>query len=292
MTQQTEYAGLEFPFYPLLIAIAPVVSLYTINNTTLSVLDLIRPTLVYLFVAALAVLTSWIASKHFRTAALLATVLLAGFLSYGAIAKIVYSYLGQGFVTSYLPVSWSGFVLGVFVIAAILIRHNSFDLRKTTVIFNVFAIVLVFAATIQLLMTPKISEQDYYQQRVNADHEWFSYDTQLKRRDLPDFYYLILDAYARTDVLETRFGYDNTDTIQWLEDQGFFVGKKSHANYPWTHLSLSSTFNAEYLQTLIPTENKHYALGAGRDGFVFIKKFLEDNLLNKNNKLFRFFINL
>ena len=74
MTQETNSAGLEVPFYPFLIAIAPVVSLYAINSASLGVLDVIRAALVYLTIAVLAVLTCRVASKHFRAAAVLASL--------------------------------------------------------------------------------------------------------------------------------------------------------------------------------------------------------------------------
>lgn len=69
---------------------------------------------------------------------------------------------------------------------------------------------------------------------------------------LPDIYYIIMDGYPRGDILQTRFNYDNHEFLDWLRGQGFFVAEKSHSNYSWTHLSLSATLNAEYLQTLLP----------------------------------------
>jgi len=71
-----------------------------------------------------------------------------------------------------------------------------------------------------------------------------------------DIYYIILDAYARNDVLKQYFDYDNGEFTQWLEAKGFFVAPKSTSNYPLTHLSIASSLNMKYLNTLIDSLDK------------------------------------
>lgn len=66
----------------------------------------------------------------------------------------------------------------------------------------------------------------------------------------PDIYYIVLDGYARADVLRERYGFDNGAFLSGLEELGFRVSTASHANYYWTFLSLSSTLNMDYLQSL------------------------------------------
>jgi hypothetical protein len=63
----------------------------------------------------------------------------------------------------------------------------------------------------------------------------------------PDIYYIILDAYARQDVLAEHFSLDNSAFIEFLETKGFFVGHRSRPNYIQTHLSLASSLNLRYL---------------------------------------------
>jgi hypothetical protein len=63
----------------------------------------------------------------------------------------------------------------------------------------------------------------------------------------PDIYYIVLDGYARGDVLKERFGYDDEPFLASLRAQGFFVADRSVANYPQTLLSLASTLNVRYL---------------------------------------------
>ncbi len=66
----------------------------------------------------------------------------------------------------------------------------------------------------------------------------------------PDIYYIILDGYARTDVLEEIYGYDNSAFITYLKDRGFYVAGRSRSNYGQTGPSLASSLNMTYLDDL------------------------------------------
>jgi hypothetical protein len=68
---------------------------------------------------------------------------------------------------------------------------------------------------------------------------------------LPDIYYIILDGYARHDVLKSHFGLDNTPFLEHLESKGFFVARSSTANYAQTPLCLSASLNGTYLDEMV-----------------------------------------
>jgi hypothetical protein len=70
----------------------------------------------------------------------------------------------------------------------------------------------------------------------------------------PDIYYIILDAYTRDDSLLENYGFDNSPFIQFLEESGFYIGYCSRSNYTQTDLSLSSSLNMEYIQSLLNLE--------------------------------------
>ncbi len=69
--------------------------------------------------------------------------------------------------------------------------------------------------------------------------------------ELPDIYYIILDAYARADTLKDTFDYDNSSFLDELRRLGFYVAECSQANYAQTELSLASSLNASYLEDLV-----------------------------------------
>jgi len=70
-------------------------------------------------------------------------------------------------------------------------------------------------------------------------------------RDAPDIYFIVLDGYARADVLAGQYGYDNGPFLRSLELRGFQVADAGTSNYNWTFLSLSSTLNMDYLPALL-----------------------------------------
>jgi hypothetical protein len=72
----------------------------------------------------------------------------------------------------------------------------------------------------------------------------------------PDIYYIILDGYARSDVMSKLFGFDNEPFLKRLEQKGFYVARQSTANYCQTPLSLSASLNAVYLSGLIPADSQ------------------------------------
>ncbi|MDU9047981.1 MAG: sulfatase-like hydrolase/transferase [Candidatus Electrothrix sp. Rat3] len=66
----------------------------------------------------------------------------------------------------------------------------------------------------------------------------------------PDIYYIILDGYARSDVLSTYYGFDNTPFTTFLKEKDFYVVDNGYANYTWTFLSLPSSLNYSYINSL------------------------------------------
>ncbi len=73
-----------------------------------------------------------------------------------------------------------------------------------------------------------------------------------KMRPLPDIYLIILDKYARDDVLLEQFGYDNSAFLAELEARGFYVARCSQSNYSYTGVAMSSELNLDYLQEMAP----------------------------------------
>ena len=68
----------------------------------------------------------------------------------------------------------------------------------------------------------------------------------------PDVYFIVLDGYARQDVLAKYYGFDNQPFVDQLRTRGFTVSPASSANYNWTFLSLASTLNLGYLHDIFP----------------------------------------
>lgn len=68
----------------------------------------------------------------------------------------------------------------------------------------------------------------------------------------PDIFYIILDGYARADILQEKYGYDNSDFLDALRRRGFTVAERSRSNYSQTVLSLASSLNMSYVDEVVP----------------------------------------
>ncbi len=65
--------------------------------------------------------------------------------------------------------------------------------------------------------------------------------------DLPNIYFIQLDAYTRADTLKDYFGYDNSEFINYLEETGFLVAHNSSANYHLTNFAVPTLLNYKYM---------------------------------------------
>jgi hypothetical protein len=65
-----------------------------------------------------------------------------------------------------------------------------------------------------------------------------------------DVYFILVDEYARKDVLGEVYNYDNTPFLDTLRSMGFQVVDCSQSNYAQTELALSSILNMDYLDKL------------------------------------------
>ena len=73
-----------------------------------------------------------------------------------------------------------------------------------------------------------------------------------------DVYFIVLDGYARADILQELYEFDNSEFISELERQGFVVPDAAVSNYPATHLSIPSMLNMDYIQNFAPGMENNY----------------------------------
>ena len=67
----------------------------------------------------------------------------------------------------------------------------------------------------------------------------------------PDIYFIVLDGYARADILDEYYGFDNSPFLDGLRARGFQVSDASRSNFYWTFLSVGSSLNLDYVQALL-----------------------------------------
>ena len=90
---------------------------------------------------------------------------------------------------------------------------------------------------------------------------------------LPDIYYIILDAHASSSTLREFYDHDIGALIERLKAKGFFIVHKSRSNYAMTVLSLASSLNMDYLDSL------GNQIGAEKQDLYLLKQMIEDNVV-------------
>jgi hypothetical protein len=235
------------PFYPLLLSIYPVLALLAANITQIKMVDALRALLVLWGAGALLFLGLKLLLRDSHRAALVFSILWILFFSYGH----VYSFLectpifglALGRHRLLLPL-WA-----ILLVAGLVWALTSrLDLTRLSPVLNTVVIVLLVMPVLQIGLAEGRQRLAY----AGRDPRPASAGgLQVEAGQTPpDIYYIILDAYARGDVLQDTFGYDNSAFLDELERLGFYVAECSQSNYAQTELSLASSLNFAYLETL------------------------------------------
>ncbi|MCW3094444.1 MAG: hypothetical protein JWL77_62 [Chthonomonadaceae bacterium] len=247
---QTEKKRKVFPIHPLLFAAFPLLALVARNVEKIPIQQIFWPLAMAILGTGVGWLFFFFLTRHVRKAALAASIVVLLFFSYGHIVNLV----PKGLHGIVLPVCLLAMAALLFVIARS--RQSLYD---TTSVLNLAAVVLLAPSCWTILTqigtsSPSIYEGAAAKQSKQGDLLSGSQATVTVNRhlstapqDVPDVYYIILDAYGRADRLQTYYGYDNTPFLQALEARGFFIARHSEANYNQTPLCLASALSMNYL---------------------------------------------
>jgi len=231
--------------HPLFLAIYPVLFLLSKNIEQIAINQATRPLIITLLTALILTLLFSIASKNIAQGGLAASLILALFFSYGHFHRLIEDSLA--FLNSH-------FVLGTFWLILLLtglkLKWKIKDLATATYMLNLVTAALlvmpVYNISNFLLKTGNVAER---QQPISTED--FVTINNAKARNLqPDIYYIIVDGYGRSDILQEIYEYDNSPFITFLEAKGFYVAKDSHSNYIKTRQSIASTLNLGYVNNI------------------------------------------
>jgi len=230
-----------WPWAPFLLGIYPIVHLYSVNVDRVNPPEILWPLGIGLGLSVLLTATISLLCRSFRKGALATcALLLSSYLICGSADTFFPWMIGVAH-----PVWDFVFTLVPFVIAAgtyVLLRTCD-DLSSWMLTVNVVVAVLLI-----LPIARGVLNRDKIIQGIEVAHapaKGFSDNSHW-----PDVYYIILDGYARADVLKNDMGYDNGPFIDFLRRRGFYVADRSRSNYAYTYLSLASSLNMNYINDL------------------------------------------
>lgn len=227
--------------HPLLLAAYPVLQLYNVNVAELAPTVMLVP----LAKVLAATLATWLAIglmlKDRLRAALIVSLLLALFFSYGHVYLWADSHWPVRVRHRQLLPAWALVAaLGVLVI----LRLRSAPLRLHQVL-DVATVVLTATVACGIVLSHLRQAVEMRQSGEATGPS--EVETTPKERALPNIYYIVLDSYAGAPALERLYGFDNYPFLRRLEKLGFYVADSSHSNYWCTLPSMASSLNMEYL---------------------------------------------
>lgn len=245
-----QHNGQTFPIYSLLVGIYPVLALAAFN---ISQIDLSTTYRSLLLSAALALLLFGLLRlllRDWSRAAFLSLLLLVLFYSYGHVYNLIKTTTVFGFAIGrhrLLAPFWA-------VLAGLAVwisTRKSISFSRLTTGLNIVTALLLILPVFQIT-TYELANRHLHSPTVSASA---AAAPSSAHSPSPDIYYIILDAYMRSDNLQVVYNYDNSAFIKALTQRGFYVATCSQSNYAWTQPSLTSSLNMDYLDKLSVTSD-------------------------------------
>jgi len=245
----------DFPWYAILFAMYPVLTLLAHNMGQVEYGVAYRALFMSVFAAVFSVFILYFILHDWKKAGILTVVWLLAFFFYGHVYGYVKGLEINGRTIgrhTYFMAIWLILFLGI----AWLTLKGSWQTALVPVL-STMSMVLVIFPLYQLA-----AYQYNMLKRTQIMPPEISVPVQPTEAS-PDIYFIILDMYGRNDVLAEEFGYDDGFFLRQLKDMGFYVASCSQSNYHSTTYSLSATLNANYLNSLsdqFTPENKDTTL--------------------------------
>jgi hypothetical protein len=238
------------PLHPILFGLFPILYLIQTNLGEFELVDAGRVVALVPAIELLMLAGFMLLLRNLRKSAVLTSVTMLLLLSYGHFYSVLKAMQVGGLILGrhrFLVPTWIVVLAAVYFWTA----RQEGDLIKTTGVLNAVGAVAIalsglsFSVFYAGVLTSRVAAA---QANTGLDGE----RTAAPASELPDIYYIITDAYGRSDVLLEHYQYDNSQFLDSLVDQGFYLADRSVANYLWTHLSLATSLNMDYIPEIIP----------------------------------------
>ena len=204
-----------------------------------SIYELVLPLTFSILFSVISWLVLKFILKNSRKSAIIVSVFLTLFFTYGHLYVAANGEILGGFDTSKHYIFVIPFVI-IFGLSTFFTIKTKRTLDNVTAIGNgiVITLILVSAVNIGIFGLENISSDSNFN-IADVESEFNS--------DSPDIYYIILDGYANSKTLSKEYEFDNSNFIQNLKQNDFVFPTKTHGNYPLTFMSLSSSLNMKYI---------------------------------------------
>jgi hypothetical protein len=230
-------------FAPFLLSIQPVLQLFLINVTELDFSEIIRSLFVSLLFGAVVLGMLYLALRDWIKSSLIASLFIILFFLFGDVSDWIVKTFGLG------PVRANFLILALVAVIMIIwvwvVKSRMKNTGTLNLYFNLLSVLFLISSVIQ--MRHYLLENGLSLKPAQSPVQVAVIDSVNPR---PDIYYIILDAYGRNDVLQTIYDFDDSSFLEALKARGFYVAQEASSNYIQTMLSLSSSLNMNYIQSL------------------------------------------
>lgn len=227
-------------FAPFLLSIQPVLHLFSINAAELSFSEIVRSLLVSFLFGVLILAASYLISRDWQRASLIASLFLFLFFLFGDMAVWISKTFDLGPARANLSILIAVAILMLVWVWFVQTRMK--DIRSVNLYFNLLAMLFFVTSVIRM--------GNYLLENGPSSTAKGAVQVTESTQPGPDIYYIILDGYGREDILQAFYEFDNSGFLKELKAKGFYIAEESSSNYMQTMLSLSSSLNMDYLQTL------------------------------------------
>lgn len=230
-------------FLSAFVGFVPLVSLWSNNLGQVTALAVKTSFLITVLFVIFNFLAWLIAVRNPEKAALLSCTTSVFVFSYGHLLNLVGDFVIFGITLG--TIKLLGIVLSFYVFFCIkLLKYNPGPNFRYMVMLPLFLILINgIPIIVYHAQNPNLKAQIHNEQVIESS-----------THVMPDIYYIVLDAYARDDILLDVIGFDNSPFLQALRDRGFYLPECAFSNYDGTNSTLMSVLNYEMLETQgIPT---------------------------------------
>ncbi len=255
---------------PLLFGSIPILALYSGNIDEWWVSETLLPFFLTLLLTALVLTASYFLFKTWRKSIFFTSIFIVLTVFFGKLYLFVAEIL-----TLPLPRLLSTILaISILLSIGLLLKKNRIG---NQLMQGIFLIACVTWLLLQVKIVPFeiMRFYNFYKLSTYVEGKQDNIgDLIAKTNNAPDFYYFIFDRYARADVLQRYFEFNNSDFLSQLENSGFYIASNSAANYPQTYLSLASSLNLSHLDYLPEVLGKDNV-----DKAVVFKTHIQNNAL-------------
>ena len=226
----------------LTVGLSPLLIVWRTNLGQLSNSALTTPLLLTLAFILIIWGATWLISRSLEKAALFGALTSIFVFTFGDLYTILEGKTFFGISIGYFKLLLACLVIYLFL-AIIIFQAKSFS-SNIFLVYNIIGVSLVvfnlYPVMMHAISQMKSSSSTQPQTVVAGDSQ----------NSQPDVYYIVLDSYARADILQQVMSYDNSAFIDELRSRGFYIPECAFSNYDETTSAISSILNMDYLDAL------------------------------------------